>query len=138
MIYLLPFVTAFILYVTFVQGQPFNGAYVYFMETIVPKFEEKTKIGIPDWLMKMLGACTLCFAGQIGMWSLILIYLIKIYFLDIDIKFTGYWLIKEIGTFIFLICYNAVAAVFLFKQSLSMPSQVAPKHVPITTKEHTK
>jgi hypothetical protein len=39
---------------------------------------------------------------------------------------------KEIGYFIFLVSYNAVTAVFLFKQSLQMPSQAPPKEVPIT------
>ena len=152
MIYLLPFFTAFLIYILSVEGQPLHPPYIFMMKGLekllsdltnkietTGKIQYKIMAHILFFIIKALGGCTVCFAGQIGFWSLFIIYAVKIHAGHIHIVFTSYWLLKEIGYFILLICYNSVGGTFLFRQLLNKnapPVRVA--NAPISTKMDKK
>ncbi len=138
MIYLLPFFTTFLMYIISVAGQPLNKPYVFIakkIEDIIATHPNKFVNNLFQLIYKAIGGCSFCFAAQIGLWTLVFIYSVKIYYFDFAVSFSGYWLLKEVGHFIFLVAYNAVSSVFLFKQSLQMPSQAPPRHVPVPIKK---
>lgn len=94
MIFLLPFLNAFLLYICIQPKQLLTNAYYFVMENLVPR--------LPKFIISILGACLLCTATwmgivEIGIWNLI--------------KHSIYSPEK----YILVLVYNAVSTTILYK-----------------------
>jgi len=92
MIYLLPFLNAFLLYVSIEKDQIFNKPYTYLLENWF--------VYLPAWLIKILGGCVLCTATWMGIAELLLWRSAYPY-----------------QDFILIITYNAIVTNILYKFS---------------------
>lgn len=92
MIYLLPFLNCFLLYICIEKKQLFNKPYSWFIYNIAVRF--------PSFIIKILGGCIICTATWLGLIELVLLH-VKHF--------------VSLNDLLFLITYNAIATNILYK-----------------------